>query len=155
MDTFFAARMIHLLAKIYPAIQTGRNAASDRLDPSTYVYQKVHSISDKGEDLFNSELEKRFFDHRNRILTIEPDAYFFLDVDPEEGMRRRAADKNQESNHFDLAGIKEQERRRRSYQVFFEKIASPNTKCITIDANEPIHIVAQNVLKEVTAIFNS
>ena len=155
MDVFFGARRIHLLDKVYPALTSGLSVASDRFEPSTYAYQKVLKSFTKDEDVFNYDLMEKFFDLRERVMTTLPDAYFFLDVDPEEGMRRRASDRNQESNHFDLAGIQEQERRRRSYQIFFSQVASSETKCITIDANEPIHIVSQNVLREISAIFNS
>lgn len=154
MDVFFGARRIHLLDKVYPHLDAGRSVATDRFDASTFAYQKVLTSFVETEDVFNGELKKKFFDMREQVVTRSPDAYVFLDVDPKEGMRRRAADKNQESNHFDLAGIKEQERRRRSYQIFFDHVASSGTKCITIDANEPIHVVAQNILREVTTVFN-
>lgn len=153
MDMFFATRRIHLLDKVYPELQKGALVVSDRFDASTFVYQKVLKSFTEKRNNFDTALRKKFFDLRKQVVTRLPDAYIFLDVDPKEGMRRRAQDKNQESNHFDLAGIAEQERRRKAYLLFLAKVESKSTRCITVNANELKHIVAQNVLKEVEAII--
>ena len=153
MDTFMCARRIHLIDKVYPALLEGISVITDRFDASTFAYQKVLTTFDECHDDINQVLFDKFFQLREVVVTRKPDMYIFLDVDEEEGMRRRALDRNQESNHFDLASIVEQKRRRRAYQIFFSRTEDSYTRYVTIDANQQKHRVAQDVLTEVQSLF--
>lgn len=137
MDLFFAARQIHLFEVIKEKMKKGVSVVSDRFDASTFAFQKCVQIAN-GKPVISDYLYDEFFKRRDHVVAgCEPTLYIYMNVDPEEGMRRRALARNQDVNHFDLASLEEQKRRDLSYQVFFELIRKARTsRVVVVDANQ-------------------
>lgn len=153
MDLFFAARQIHLFEVINTKRNVGIPVFSDRFDASTFAFQKCVDVVG-GLPLLNLPLYEEFFKRREHVVKgQEPSLYVYLNVDPVEGMRRRALARNQKVNHFDLAGLEEQKRRAASYEIFFDWVKQVRTsRVVVIDANQnqgkTIHDVMQVIAEE-------
>ena len=147
MTMFFAARQIHLAEVIEVKRGAGIPVVTDRFDGSTFAFQKCLNI-ENGLVVGDSKLFDEFFLLRDHVVVpYAPTLYIYMNVDPEEGMRRRALDRDQDMNHFDLASIKEQQRRSASYERFFSVVChSGGSRVVTIDANLHKHQVIQLVL---------
>lgn len=129
---FWAARADHIKNTIIPALETGKNVVCDRFDSSSFAYQIF------GQE--NSHLKKLFFEMRKVYLgKYVPDLHIFLDVDPTEGLKRRATDKGT-LNHFDERDISFHKRIRKGYLEFFKKVPHK-----VIDANQPLEKVKNDV----------
>lgn len=123
-----AARADHLKNFIRPALAAGRHVISDRFDSSTFAYQIY------GQE--GSHLTNLFFKTRQMILNAsEPDLYIFLDVRPEEGMRR-VASRGGHPSHFDERDLAFHERVREGFLAFAKHY--PHRM---IDANQPLEKV--------------
>lgn len=147
MAMFYAGRQINILKEILPYRRRGTPVICDRFEASTFAYQKcMQYVGD--ELIMNMPLYEKFFSLRERVVTeCEPSRYIYLNVDPKVGMERRALARNQDSNHFDLAGLQEQKRRAASYLDFFRKIEREGVSKVSIvDANPPKEEVIAEVL---------
>jgi dTMP kinase len=112
---FWAARADHMENTVIPALRSGKHVVTDRFDGSSFAYQ-IHGQQ-------NSSLEDLFFEMRQVYLgEWPPDMYVFLDVLPEEGLRRRASEKGNVLNHFDQRNLLFHERIYRGYQEFLPKV---------------------------------
>jgi dTMP kinase len=132
----WAGRADHVWKKINPALEKGINVVSDRFDSSTYAYQ---IFGQEGNDL-----EELFFLIRKKFLkNCTPDLYIFLEVTPEEGVRRVAKRKG-EVNHFDERKIEFHNRVRDGYKKFAGLF--PDQVKI-VDANPTFEIVRENVVR--------
>lgn len=135
----FAARFDNTKNAIAPALEK-IPVVADRFDGSSYAYQ-VHAQSD-------GALEEIFWKLRSR-LTILPDLYIFVDVDPKEGIRR-ASSRNQSMNlgkeydHFDDREIAFHEKVRQGYFKFLSKVPH-----VVIDANKPLDEVKKAFLEAI------
>lgn len=131
---FTAARKEHLEHTVIPAIQTGKIVLCDRFVHSSYVYQGV--IGGVG-----LEQVRRL----NELVVGEwmPDFTFFLDVDPEVGLKR-ISDNGRSTNRMDHLPLETHEQIRSTYQevLYHEK----RSEVIVIDANQCI----EDVRKEAT-----
>ena len=95
-ELFWAARTDHMGKTIMPALQGGAHVICDRFDGTTWSHQIY------GQDC--PDLKELFFLKRRIYLEewgVCPDLYIFLDMDPEEALRRVARRKNEPTNHFD------------------------------------------------------
>jgi dTMP kinase len=139
MTLFFAARSIHVDTLIEPKRRAGVPVVSDRFDLSTFAFQQCMNV----DGTLNVELSHHFQQLRKSVLSgKEPTLYIFLDVDPEEGMRRRALARDQNVNHFDLADLSEQNRRRESYLFILNSIGENDATYVrVVDANKPKEVV--------------
>lgn len=147
MTMFYAGRQINILKEILPRRRNGIPVICDRFEASTFAYQKCMQYV--GEELLmNLPLYDKFFSLRERVVIgCEPSRYIYLEVDPKVGMERRALARDQDSNHFDLAGLQEQKRRAASYREFFRKIEQEGvSKVFIVDANPPKEEVIPKVL---------
>ncbi|MDD5165145.1 MAG: dTMP kinase [Candidatus Pacebacteria bacterium] len=135
----FAARFDNVANVIIPSLKKGVPVIADRFDASSYAYQ-ISSQSSLLEDLFWSMRSK---------LMVTPDIYVFVDVDPEEGLKR-AHGRNQSFDigydHFDDREITFHQNVRKGYLKFFEKVKALGTPCIIIDANRPLETVKKDFL---------
>lgn len=136
----FAARFDNTARAIVPALKSGLPVIADRFDGSSYAYQ-VHAQS-KGA------LEDIFWDMRKRLAVV-PDMYVFVDVEPEEGVRRansrnQSLLKGKQYDHFDDREIAFHKKVREGYLKFLSKIPH-----IVIDANRPLEEVKKDFLKKV------
>lgn len=140
----FAARFDNVVNLIIPSLKKGIPVVADRFDASSYAYQ-ISSQSSLLEDLFWSLRSK---------LTIVPDLYIFLDVDPKEGLRR-AQGRNKsllhgtKYDHFDNREIVFHQNVRKGYLKFFEKVESLGTPHIIIDANRPLEVVKKDFIDQI------
>ena len=136
----FAARFDNTANLIVPALNSGKPVIADRFDASSYTYN-VWSQS-------GGALEKLFWELRAQLAVV-PDLYIFVDVDPEEGLRRargrnQSLLKGQQYDHFDDREVSFHEKVREGYLRFFEKVPH-----IVIDANRPLDEVKEDFLEAV------
>lgn len=75
---FLAARAEHLLQVIYPALAAGKWVVCDRFNDSTVAYQGYG----RGQDV------DRLMEFCNWMAGVTPDLTLWIDLDPEEGLRR-------------------------------------------------------------------
>ncbi|MDE1975024.1 MAG: dTMP kinase [Patescibacteria group bacterium] len=135
----FAARFDNVVNAVKSALERGLLVIADRFDGSSYAYN-VAAQSDYA-------LEDIFWKLRER-LTIVPDAYIFLDVAPEEGLRRVNA-RNQslikgQYDHFDDRELGFHRKVREGYLKFLQKVPH-----IVIDGNKPLEEVKNAFLEAV------
>jgi dTMP kinase len=136
----FAARFDNTARSIVPMLNAGTPVIADRLDGSSYAYQ-VHAQTNGG-------LEDAFWNLRER-LAAKPDLYIFVDVAPEEGVRRanrrnQSLLKGPQYDHFDDREIAFHKKVREGYLKFFSKVPH-----IVIDANRPFEEVKKDFIKEI------
>lgn len=132
---YAAARSQHLAEVVEPALQQGLTVLCDRFVDSSLVYQgharglgieQVRSINE--------------FATGGR----KPDLTFYLDVDPEVGLARIAANQEREINRLDLENLAFHQKVRQGYQLVVE--ADPG-RVVVLDANRPIHMVEQDIVR--------
>lgn len=130
---FWASRADHLNQTIIPALAEGKIVICDRFDSSSYAYQ-LHAQ----EDL---TLRDFFWNIRSQYLDqYQPDVYIYLDVDPDEGFRRKNTHQQDEINHFDTRGGEFALRMREGFFEFFEKVPHE-----IIDANPSFEEVQESL----------
>ncbi|CAM4521727.1 MULTISPECIES: dTMP kinase [Paenibacillus] len=132
---YAAARSQHLAEVVEPALQQGLTVLCDRFVDSSLVYQgharglgieQVRSINE--------------FATGGR----KPDLTFYLDVDPEVGLARIAANQEREINRLDLENLAFHQKVRQGYQLVVE---SDPGRVVVLDANRPIHMVEQDIVR--------
>lgn len=140
----FAARFDNAANLIDPALKSGKPVIADRFDGSSYAYQ-VGGQSD-------GKFEQIFWNLRKH-LSIVPDMYVFVDVDPREGVRRANA-RNQSLglatsyDHFDDRELEFHHKVRESYLKFFKKVPH-----IRIDANRPLEEVKKDFVSKIRELI--
>ena len=128
---FAAARSDHVEQVIRPAVESGKIVLSDRFMDSTRVYQGVTGDLDP---VFVKALE------RVAINGMRPDLTIILDLDPEEGLRRAASRRGDETaDRFEKETIEIHRRRR---QAFLDIARAEPERCVVIDAGQPSDEVA-------------
>lgn len=132
---YAAARSQHLAEVVEPALKGGLTVLCDRFVDSSLVYQgyarglgieEVRSINN--------------FATGGRT----PDLTFYLDVEPEVGLSRIAANQNREVNRLDLESLDFHQKVREGYQLV---VQSDPERIVVLDANRPIHIVEQDIVR--------
>lgn len=136
----FAARFEHISQLIAPTLQKGKHVVSDRFDGSSFAYN-VWAQSD-------GTLESLFWNLRE-ALTVKPDLYIYVDVDPSTGYRRAqgrntSGGKAASYDHFDDRKIEFHSKVREGYLKFLKKVPH-----VIIDANLPLAEVKENFAKEI------
>ena len=141
---FWAARADHMKHLVLPALASGKNVVSDRADCCTYAYQIY------GQK--NTSLKNLFWQTREVYLAArKPDLYIFLDVLPEEGLKR-VAGRAGKKNHFDNRDIAFHRAVSQGYLAFFDelRLRSDSSRSIIVDANQSL----ESVCVEVDAIIS-
>lgn len=93
---FFADRAQHVAEVVQPALQAGKVVFSDRYLPDTYAYQWFAAMGQRDPAVF--------LQLANAAAFPMPDLWLWLDVDPQEGLRRRrGTDKQDRMDRKDLA----------------------------------------------------
>lgn len=131
---FWASRFAAIEEVVVANLAAGRSVISDRCAASTWAYQV------RAREL--PELVEPFWSLWN-ILPRTPDLYVFLDLDPEEGLRRIFTNRLDEVSRIDRESLPFHRRVREGYREFFS--AMPPEKVVTIDASRPKDEVAQMV----------
>ena len=137
---FAAARVEHLVKKVLPAIEKGVIVISDRYIDSSLVYQGF--TRGLGIDKVR---ELNLWATDNYL----PDAVFFLDLEPEIGLKR-IADNEREVNRFDEEKIDFHNKLIEGYR----KVMSDNEKAITINADQDINIVIDEAFNSIKGLLN-
>jgi dTMP kinase len=132
---YAAARSQHLAEVVEPALKEGLTVLCDRFVDSSLVYQgyarglgieEVRSINN--------------FATGGRT----PDLTFYLNVDPEVGLSRIAANQDREVNRLDLENLAFHQKVSEGYQLV---VQSDPERIVVLDANRPIHLVEQDILR--------
>ncbi len=124
---YAADRAQHVAALIRPALQSGTIVLSDRYADSTLAYQGYG----RGLDLVDLQQITAF-----ATSGLQPDLTFFLDIDPAQGLARRA----QEGalNRLDALSVEFHQRVRSGYLAL---IAAQPERWVRIDADQPLAVV--------------
>lgn len=116
MNLAFVGRTDNIKKIIGPAMECGKLIFADRFDCCSFAYQ---IFGMEGKNLFDHFDSSRLSMGSPKYL---PDIYIFLDISPEEGMRRVAmrAEAKGDINHFDKRGLEFHARVREGYKRFAE-----------------------------------
>jgi dTMP kinase len=141
----FAARFDNTQNAIVPALKSGTTVIADRFDGSSYAYNVMAQSG--------GALENIFWDLRKR-LTVVPDLYIFVDVEPEEGTRRanrrnQSLLKGKQYDHFDDREIVFHKKVRDGYLKFLTKVPH-----VVIDANRPFEEVKKDFIAEIKKVLS-
>lgn len=132
---YAAARSQHLAEVVEPALKDGITVLCDRFVDSSLVYQGYAR---------GLGIEEVWSINRFAIGSRMPDLTFYLDVDPEVGLSRIAANQEREVNRLDLENLAFHQKVREGYQLV---IASDPGRIVVLDANRPIHMVEQDIVR--------
>ncbi len=134
---YAAARRQHIVQKILPSLKEGKIVISDRFLDSSLAYQGV------ARGLGIDEIYKV-----NQYATegLEPDITFFFDIEPEEGLRRIAANSNREVNRLDVEKLSFHHNVRNAFLELAKRY--PN-RIVIIDASKDKETVYNSVMKEI------
>ncbi|MED4018439.1 dTMP kinase [Sutcliffiella cohnii] len=134
---YAAARRQHLVEKVLPALEKGSIVLCDRFIDSSLAYQGY------ARGLGIDEILKI-----NEFATQKhmPNLTIYFDVEPEEGLRRIAANNNREINRLDEETIDFHYKVRKGYHLVMEKFKN---RCVQVDASKDL----ESVYEEVKAIF--
>lgn len=140
---FCAARAEHGTKKILPAIENGLHVISDRYDSSTWAYQ----ICAGGND----SLRNIFWQMRGLCSPVIPNLYVYLDIDPEDGLRRTQI--RGETNHFEAKDINFHSRVREGFFEFIDVVRTKGSHVEIVDANQSVERVCSQVLASVCKVM--
>lgn len=142
---FAAARSDHVEQVIRPAVEAGRIVLCDRFMDSSRVYQGVTGGLNPD---FMAALE------RTTVNGMVPDLTIILDIDPEEGLRRASArrEDGEGADRFEKEQMEIHQRRREAFLAIAE--AEPD-RCVVIDAAAPEGQAASDILKIVRAAIGA
>lgn len=121
---YSASRAQLVAEKIRPALTRGDVVLCDRFFDSTYAYQGYG----RGLDLPTLRLITEF-----ATGGLKPDLTVYLDVDPEEGLRRRMKDRQAEWNRLDNQALAFHQR---AYSGYQELIAEEPDRWVVIDGSQ-------------------
>ncbi len=129
---FNAARRDHLERTIQPALKRGDVVISDRFADSTRVYQGA----------VRADLREMVDALHDRMIGLEPDLTFIIDMDPDVALTRGLARKSGE-DRFEDFGLDFQHRLRDGFRALAQSIPS---RCVLIDGNRTATEVAADIL---------
>ncbi len=134
---YAAARRQHIIQKILPSLKEGKIVISDRFLDSSLAYQGV------ARGLGIDEIYQV-----NQYATegLEPDITFFFDIEPEEGLRRIAANSGREVNRLDVEKLSFHQNVRKAFLELAKRY--PN-RIVIIDASQDKDGVYNSVMKEI------
>ena len=139
---FAAARADHVDQVIRPAVARGAIVLCDRFVDSSRVYQ---GVTGDLEPAFMQALEKV------TVAGTMPDLTIVLDLDPEEGMKRAAARRGDETaDRYEKETLDIQRRRR---EAFLDIARAEPDRCVVIDAAKSPARVATAIVKAVHALI--
>lgn len=143
---FFADRRIHMVQKVWPALDKGQWVLSDRFADSTIAYQYY---------AYDKRLKREDIDllYKFSVGDFEPDLTFILDIDPKVGLARsfKKAETmvNKETRNESHELIWHQNLR----QGYLE-IAKENPKrCVVLNADRPQEMLHQDIVKIIEERF--
>ncbi|GIP24858.1 dTMP kinase [Paenibacillus sp. J22TS3] len=138
---YAAARRQHLAEKVLPALAQGIHVLCDRFVDSSLAYQG-HARGLGIEHI----LSVNSFATEGR----QPDLTFYLDIEPEKGLARIAANQGREVNRLDLEGIAFHHKVREGYHLIREMFPE---RIVTINADRNKEEVIQEIKEHLSVIL--
>ncbi len=134
---YAASRRQHIVQKILPSLKEGKIVISDRFLDSSLAYQGG------ARNLGIDEILKI-----NQYATegLEPDVTFFFDIEPEEGLKRIAANAGREVNRLDVERLSFHHSVR---NAFLELAKRYPDRIVVIDASKDRDGVFSDVMREI------
>ncbi|WP_112179088.1 MULTISPECIES: dTMP kinase [Paraliobacillus] len=126
---YAAARRQHLVEKVFPALDEGKIVLCDRFIDSSLAYQG-HARGLGMDEVYQM--------NQFAILEAMPDITLFFDVEPEEGLKRIAANQTREQNRLDLEKLTFHQAVYEAYQLLIERFPDRITR---IDATPSLEVV--------------
>ncbi|MCS7463228.1 dTMP kinase [Paenibacillus doosanensis] len=120
---YAAARRQHFVEKIVPSLEAGKVIICDRFIDSSLAYQGYAR---------GLGIEEVLMINQFAIEHTFPDLTIFLDVSPEEGLRRIHSRKDREINRLDLESLAFHQKVREGYLILAERFPE---RIVSIDAN--------------------
>ena len=139
---FFADRRIHMVKKVWPALEKGEWVLSDRFADSTMAYQYY---------AYNKRLSKEDINllYTFAVGNFKPDLTIILDIDPKIGLARsfKKAEtmENKETRNENRELIWHQNLRHGYLEIAKE---NPD-RCVVLDANKSIEELHKDIVKVV------
>ena len=139
---YAASRRQHLIEKVVPALNQGYIVICDRFVDSSLAYQG-HARGLGIDEIYNINLFA--------IDTMFPDMTILLNIDPEVGLARIMANRQDEVNRLDLEGMNFHKLVHEGYEIIKEKYAERFT---LVDGNNTPEVVFNNVYKVIKDKIN-
>ena len=135
---YAASRRQHLVEIVLPALKAGKTVLSDRYLDSSLAYQGyARGIGIDDVMSINSfAIDGKF-----------PDMTFFLDLSPEEGLRRIAENGNREVNRLDLEKLPFHKKVYEGYQILLRKYPE---RIRVIDASQSVEAESHAITAIIT-----
>lgn len=137
---FQAARNEHVKAYVQPAVESGKTIISDRFYDSTFVYQGV---------LRGANTKKMDIIHKLTMGEFKPDLILLLNVDAQVGRERV---QGRDAGKLDRMG-KLGDENAVAIQETYLQLASRSDEYVVIDANPPMHVVEEEIIRKVEAVL--
>ena len=139
---YAASRRQHLIEKVVPALNQGYSVICDRCVDSSLAYQG-HARGLGIDEIYNINLFA--------IDTMFPDMTILLNIDPEVGLARIMANRQDEVNRLDLEGMNFHKLVHEGYEIIKGKYAERFT---LVDGNDTPEVVFNNVYKVIKNKIN-
>ncbi|ULL13299.1 dTMP kinase [Paenibacillus sp. H1-7] len=139
---YAAARRQHLVEKIVPALEQGQVVICDRFIDSSLAYQGYARGLGIDEVLTINQFA---------IDRLFPDLTLYLDVRPEEGLRRIHSRQGREINRLDLESLSFHQKVREGYLQLAERFAD---RIVIIDANRSMDEVFVDVKEQLQSFLD-
>lgn len=136
---YAGARRQHLIEKVLPALQRGEIVLCDRFIDSSLVYQGY------ARGLGMEEVGRI---NAFAIQDTMPSLTFWIDIEPEAGLQRIAANRAHEINRLDQEKLSFHQKVREGYQLLAEQ--NPG-RIVRIDAMLPPEGIVQRIIEEIAA----
>ena len=140
---FFADRRIHMVKKVWPAIEDGKWVLSDRFADSTMAYQYYAYDKRLSKENINSL-------YAFAVGNFKPDLTIILDIDPKVGLARsfkKAATMTNKETRNENRELKWHENLR---QGFIEIAKEEPQRCVVLNADKSIEELHKDIVKVVT-----
>ena len=143
---FFADRRLHMVQKVWPALEQGTWVLSDRFADSTTAYQYY---------AYNKRLQKADIDmlYRFSVGDFKPDLTLILDLDPKIGLERsfkKAEGMAQKELRNEKRDLQWHQNLRRG---FLEIAASEPQRCVVLDADKTVEELHADIVRTVCERF--
>lgn len=138
---YVASRRQHIVQKIIPSLKEGKMVLCDRFLDSSLAYQGyARGIG----------IDKVYEMNQFATEGVEPDLTLFFDLDPEEGLRRIAANNNREVNRLDVEKLSFHQKVREGFLLLAKKFPH---RFVVIDASQNAQKVFEDAYKEIENIL--
>lgn len=124
----FAARFQHVTNVILPALKSGKYVICDRFIDSSLAYSSIMT-------------EHVLSLHNSIFGNLMPDITFFIDIDPEIGLKRAIS--RGDANKFEMKDLSFHKKVQSNYKILNTKF--PN-RIIAINGNDDVHAIHHKIV---------